>query len=71
MSTTFVVQPREFHPVYDASWITWTDPRTSAVYAVPTHAPRRIVASASMKPGAKCVTTRPAGSEIWHPHLSI
>lgn len=68
---SFVVAPKPFHPVYDASFITWTDPRSHAVYVVPTHAPRRLVAAASMKPGAQCVTTRPAGSETWHPHLSI
>jgi hypothetical protein len=51
---------------YDAKWITFND--HGQTYAVPMHAPRRIVALALVRHGdAKLADTRPAGSEIWHP----
>ena len=62
-----LVQPHpQYHPVYDAKWIAWQAHGTT--YVVPMTAPRRIVAAASMKPNAKCMPTRPEGSEVWHPH---
>jgi len=60
----------QYHPTYDAKWITWQDKATHAQYVVPMTAPARIVMAATLKPGARTVPSRPQGSEVWHPHLA-